>query len=65
MLLTCGAFTPDGKSVELPELDLERLRGLAGAGWPWQRCSRQPPHHFSVVGLTPVQQKRFLSIGQS
>ena len=26
VLLTCGAFTPQGEFLELPELDLERLR---------------------------------------
>ena len=26
MLLTCGAFTPQGEFLELPELDLERLQ---------------------------------------
>ena len=26
MLLTCGAFTPEGEFLELPELDLERLQ---------------------------------------
>ena len=26
VLLTCGAFTPDGEFLELPELDLERLQ---------------------------------------
>ena len=25
MLLTCGAFSPQGEFVELPELDMERL----------------------------------------
>jgi hypothetical protein len=25
-LFTCGAFTPDGEFLELPELDLERLQ---------------------------------------
>ena len=25
MLLTCGAFTPEGKFLELPELDMARL----------------------------------------
>ena len=26
VLLTCGAFTPQGEFLELPELDLERLQ---------------------------------------
>ena len=26
MLLTCGAFAPQGEFLELPELDLERLQ---------------------------------------
>jgi len=25
VLLTCGAFTPDGEFLELPELDMARL----------------------------------------
>ena len=25
-MYTCGAFTPDGEFLELPELDLERLQ---------------------------------------
>jgi hypothetical protein len=46
-LVTCGAFTPEGEFLEVPELDLERLqRGLAGSGvspctWPRARSSRR------------------------
>src|SRR3989304_6214390 len=32
MLLTCGAFTPEGEYLELPELDLDRLQA------PWQEA---------------------------
>jgi len=36
-LLTCGAFTPQGDFLELPELDMARLEVA------WQEASLRPP----------------------
>ena len=63
--LTCGAFTPEGEFLEVPELDLERLQAAwrkpcSPSIWPRRRSSRKSSEHADLAAQRP--QRRLVGV---